>query len=168
MGELGINPTYLAFQIINFLLLVLLLHWLLYRPVLKMLDQRKERIRAGQEAAERARAEAEEMREQYERQLEESRAHARRLMDDAAAAAERLREESVAGAQQEAQRILERGREELRAELEHARRELRQEVAVLSVSVAGKLIQESLDTEKNRELAASIIADLEESSEQSS
>lgn len=162
MGELGINPTYLAFQIINFLLLVFLLHRLLYRPVLNMLDQRRERIREGQEAAERAQAEAEQLRQDYEQQLEESRAHARKIMDDAAAAAERLRDESVANAQQEAQRILDRGREELRAEIEQARRELRQEIASLSVTVAGKLIQDSLDTEKNRELAARLIADMDE------
>lgn len=162
MGELGINPTYLAFQIINFLLLVFLLHRLLYRPVLNMLDQRRERIREGQEAAERAQTEAEQLRQDYERQLEESRAHARKIMDDAAAAAERLRDESVANAQQEAQRILDRGREELRAEIEQARRELRQEIASLSVTVAGKLIQDSLDTEKNRELAARLIADMDE------
>ncbi|MDE2839058.1 MAG: F0F1 ATP synthase subunit B [Chloroflexota bacterium] len=164
MGELGINPFYLAFQIINFLLLVFLLHRLLYRPVLNMLDQRKERIREGQEAAERAQSEAEELRQEYERQLEESRAHARKIIEDATAAAARLREESVANAQQEAQRILERGQEELRAEVQHARRELRQEVATLSVAVAGKLIQESLDSEKNRELAARLVSDLDDSS----
>lgn len=164
MGELGINPFYLAFQIINFLLLVFLLHRLLYRPVLNMLDQRKERIREGQEAAERARTEAEQLRQDYERQLEESRAHARKIIDDAAAAAERLRDEGVANAQQEAQRILERGQEELRAEVAHARRELRQEVATLSVAVAGKLIQQSLDSEKNNELVARLISDMDESS----
>lgn len=168
MGELGINPFYLAFQIVNFLLLVFLLHRLLYRPVLNMLDQRKERIREGQEAAQQARTEAEQLRAEYERQLEESRAHARKIIEDATAAAERLREESVANAQQEAQRILEKGQEELRAEVAHARRELRQEVATLSVAVAGKLIQESLDSEKNRELTARLVADLDESSEQSS
>lgn len=168
MGELGINPFYLAFQIINFLLLVFLLHRLLYRPVLNMLDQRKERIREGQEAAQQARTEAEELRQEYERQLEESRAHARKIIEDATAAAERLREEGVANAQQESQRILARGKEELRAEVAHARRELRQEVASLSVAVAGKLIQESLDSEKNRQLTARLVSDLEQSSEQSS
>lgn len=168
MGELGINPTYLAFQIINFLLLVFLLHRILYRPILNMLDQRKERIREGQEAAQQARTEAEQLRQEYEQQLEESRAHARKIIEDATAAAERLRDESVANAQQEAQRILERGQEELRAEVAHARRELRQEVASLSVAVAGKLIQESLDTEKNRELAARLVSDLDDSAEQSS
>ena len=164
MGELGLNPTYLAFQIVNFLILVFILHRLLYRPILNMLDQRKERIREGQEAAERARAEAEELRAGFEKQLEESRTHARKILDDAAAAAERLQEESAANALQEAQRILDRGREELRAEMAQARRELRQEVASLSVVVAGKLIQASLDTEKNRELAARLIADMEEQS----
>ncbi len=164
MGELGINPTYLAFQIVNFLLLVFLLHRLLYRPILNMLEQRKERIREGQEAAERARADAEQMRQEYERQLEESRAHARKIIEDATAAAERLREESVANAQQEAERILERGQEQLRAEVAHARRELRQEVAALSVEVAGKLIQESLDSEENRQLAARLVSDLDDSS----
>ncbi len=164
MGELGIDPFYLAFQIVNFLLLVFLLHRLLYRPVLNMLDQRKERIREGQEAAERAQAEAEQLRQEYERQLEESRAHARKIIDDATAAAERLHDESVANAQQEAQRILDRGHEELRAEVKHARRELRHEVASLSVAVAGKLIQESFDSEKDRQLTARLVADLEESS----
>ena len=59
MDALGINGPFLIAQIVNFVLLLLLLRAFLYKPVLKMLESRKQRIAEGLQAAEVARREAE-------------------------------------------------------------------------------------------------------------
>ncbi len=52
MDALGINGPFLIAQIVNFVLLLLLLRAFLYKPVLKMLESRKQRIAEGLQAAE--------------------------------------------------------------------------------------------------------------------
>ncbi|MCH8949204.1 MAG: hypothetical protein IIB87_02370, partial [Chloroflexi bacterium] len=51
MDELGLNIPVLVAQLVNFFLLLVLLRLFLYKPILKMLDKRAQRIREGVEAA---------------------------------------------------------------------------------------------------------------------
>ena len=62
MAQLGINGPFLLAQIVNFIVLFLLLRRFLYPPLVKMLDERKQRIAEGLAAADVARKEAEEER----------------------------------------------------------------------------------------------------------
>ena len=72
LAALGINLGFLVSQIINFIILMALLNFVAYKPLLNMLEQRRERIRKGLEdaraAEERlanAEAEAQKLRECY-------------------------------------------------------------------------------------------------------
>ena len=56
MDQLGISCGLLVSQIVNFLLLMVILRLVLYKPVLNMLDQRKERIAQSMKDAERVSA----------------------------------------------------------------------------------------------------------------
>ncbi|HWQ12793.1 MAG TPA: hypothetical protein VNL77_08335, partial [Roseiflexaceae bacterium] len=74
-----------GFEIVNFLVLVWLLHRLLYRPVLAMIQRRRDEIAASTQAAEALRAEAEQLKAEYDRRLEDwagERARARRELDE--------------------------------------------------------------------------------------
>ncbi len=102
-----------GFEIVNFLVLVWLLHRLLYRPVLAMIQRRRDEIAAQARAAEARQAEAEQCKAEYERRLEDwaaERAKRRRELDEelegerrrrlqaleAELAERRLREETLA------------------------------------------------------------------------
>ena len=78
MDALGINGPFLIAQIVNFVLLLLLLRAFLYKPVLKMLESRKQRIAEGLQAAEVARREAEVERGQLQAQLDSERRDAKK------------------------------------------------------------------------------------------
>jgi F-type H+-transporting ATPase subunit b len=74
-----------GFEIVNFLVLVWLLHRLLYRPVLAMIQRRRDDIAASTQSAEALRAEAEQLKAEYDRRLEDwagERAKARRELDE--------------------------------------------------------------------------------------
>ena len=58
MKPLGILPWNLAIQILHFLLLMVILNRLVYKPILRMLEQRKDRIRQALEEASRVKEEA--------------------------------------------------------------------------------------------------------------
>ncbi len=85
--EAGMEFDWLTFgfEIVNFLVLVWLLHRLLYRPVLAMIQRRRDEIAAAARAAEAQQAEAEQRKAEYDRRLEDwagERAGARRELDE--------------------------------------------------------------------------------------
>ena len=74
LGSLGINLPGLITQLVSFVILFAVLYKLLYKPVLRMLDQRSDRIKESLETAERVRQEAADSQEQMRKQLETARA----------------------------------------------------------------------------------------------
>ena len=72
MEALGINLGYLISQIVNFTLLAVLLYFVAYKPILRMLDERSARIQKGLADAEAASKRAEEMEQEFERRMGEA------------------------------------------------------------------------------------------------
>ena len=81
----------LIWAIINFVVFFILLRLFLYKPVLKLLDARRDEIKANLDQAEAARTEAEAAREKYERELARAREEAQNLIARAQAAAEKAK-----------------------------------------------------------------------------
>ena len=66
------DATFFA-QIINFLILLFILGKFAYKPLMKVLDERRERVANDLEAAEKTRVEAEALKAQYSKQLADAR-----------------------------------------------------------------------------------------------
>ncbi len=151
-ASLGINlPLLLAF-IINFIILLALLRKFLYKPVLKMLDERAQKTREGMELAEASKKEYEQAKEEVQRQIDKGRQEAQAIIAQAMQVGERLKEESRQEAAKQAQTILERTRAELEAERDKIMDDLRREFVDISLAAAEKVIKLTLDREKNRKL----------------
>ena len=149
---LGINPAFLLSQVVNFLILFAGLYFLLWKPILKMLDQRKERIQQGLEDAERAREERERADAEFNKRLEEAAQERERIIARAREEAQGERKAILAEAEQEAERVLIGAREEAQLERERILEELRGQVALLGIAAANRLIGEALDEERQRRL----------------
>lgn len=157
MEALGIRPSLLITQIVNFAILLFLLQRFLYRPALNMLQERRERIREGLAEAERVRAEAEEQRKEYEEELAQQRQESQKRIQQAMQASEEAREEIIAEARKEAERIKEQAREEIEYERRQALEQLRTEVADLSILAAQKILDGAIDEQVQRDLIQSFI-----------
>jgi F-type H+-transporting ATPase subunit b len=149
---LGINLNGLIAQIVNFSLLFILLYMVAYKPVLRMLDQRSQRVKESVEQAEEIKRRLAQAQQDYERQIEQARKEGQTIIAQASQAADRLREESVRQAKEEAQKLLEKAKSEIDYERRRAMAELRDEVANIAVLAAGKVINRSLDPEAHRQL----------------
>lgn len=149
---LGINPGFLLSQVVNFLILFAGLYFLLWKPILKMLDQRKERIQQGLEDAERAREEREQSQAEFNKRLEEAAQERERIIARAKEEAQEERKAILAEAEQGAKRMLIGAREEAQSEGERILGEVRSQVAVLAIAAANRLIGEALDEERQRRL----------------
>ncbi len=152
MEGLGINLNGLIAQIVNFGLLFILLYMVAYKPVLRMLDQRSQRVRESMEQAEEIKRRLAQAQQDYERQIEQARKEGQAIIAQASQAADRLREETVRQTKEEAQKLVEKAKSEIDYERRRAMAELRDDVANIAVLAAGKVINRSLDPEAHRQL----------------
>lgn len=160
--SLGIDWVSLLWQIVAFIGLIFLLNMLLYRPIRRTLDERARRIQESMEEAERVKQQSVRADEQYNARLSEAQAQAQRIADEAREQARREREQILEEAQKERDSLLEEARAQIELERRDAARETRRQVAGLAVLAAGRLIGESLDTEKHRRLVEQHVAALDE------
>ena len=151
-ASLGVNLPLLVVFVINFIVLFVLLRLFLYKPVLKMLDERAKRTAEAMEQAEATRKEYEQARVEVQKQIEKGRQEAQAILTQAIQVGERLKEESRQEAQKQAQIIVDRTRTELEAERDKIVGDLRREFVDISISAAEKVIKETLDKEKHRKL----------------
>ncbi len=162
MEALGINLGYLISQIVNFTLLAVLLYFVAYKPILRMLDERSARIKQGLEDAELASRRAAEMEQEFEQRLAEARKEGQEIVAQATQMSEKARQEILATAREEARAQVEKAKEEIARERELAMSELRQQVADLSLSISEKVIGEALDQQRQRDLIAEFLEQTEE------
>jgi F-type H+-transporting ATPase subunit b len=151
-ASLGINLPLLVVFIINFIVLFVLLRLFLYKPVIKMLDERAQRTKEGMELAEATKKEYEQAKGEVQKQIEKGRQEAQAIIAQAMQVGERLKEESRQEATKQAQTIIDRTRTELEAERDKIVEDLRREFVDISIAAAEKVIKETLDREKHRKL----------------
>ena len=146
----------IAFAIIFFFI------WRWVGPILSAtLARRQEAERSRLEAAEQSRQEAEQLASRYREQLAGAKDEGARIIDEARRAADAVRAETVARAQQEADDIVRRAREEATAEAQRALEAARTQVANLSIDLAEKVVERSLDRQAQLGLVDSYLAELE-------
>ena len=156
--DIGINIPVLIAQIVNFTFLLIILRLLLYKPVLKMLDERKARIQEGLSAAERGREQAAEANLAAQAQIDAARREGQSIVANAQQVAARVQEEGRASAITQQEAILERARQEIAMERDAAIAELRREFAELTIQAAEKVIGQSLDRDAHQRLIEQALA----------
>ena len=160
--DLGINLPSLIAYLLNFGILLGILILFAYKPLLRVLDQRTERIRESLEAADRARDEASSSRQAIDEQLNEARREGQRLLDQAREAAERFRGEEMDQARQEAEAFVERARSDIQRERDTAIQEVRANFGDLAITAAERVIRRSLDRQAHEELISHVLEEGEQ------
>ncbi|HZA22788.1 MAG TPA: F0F1 ATP synthase subunit B [Dehalococcoidia bacterium] len=157
MTQLGVNLPTLIVYLVNFLILLGVLYVFTYKPLLRAMDQRSERIRDGLAAAERAREQAASSQAAIQEQLNEARREGQRLLDQAREAAERYREEEMGRARSEAEAFIQRARDDIRRERDAAIEEVRAGFGDLAITAAERVIRRSLDRQAHEDLIAQVL-----------
>lgn len=139
-------------ELIAFLLMLAILARYVYPEIVKVSEARQRAIAEQLNEAERARTEAEASLKDAQAKLEDARKTAQGVIDNASKSAEQLRQEMRQKAEEESRRMVESARKEIEAERDQAVRSVRTEVANLVVSATEKVIGETLDDRKHRQL----------------
>lgn len=144
MDALGITPGLLISQIFNFLLLMVILRLVLYEPVLKMLDQRKERIAQSMRDAERVAAAAQEAEADKAKVLDEARREAQDIRAQAARDAERIAQDIRSRAEQEATEIRMKAQDDAQKAAQSALSDANKQIAELAILATEQLLGREL------------------------
>lgn len=165
MGEiahsLDLNWGLIVTQIIGFLLTVWILKAFAWKPLLKMLDDRKEKIIGDISGAEKIRADAESLLDDYNDKLRDIEAEARSKIQEAVSDGNRIAAEIREQAREEARLIVEKSREELSRDLAKARVELRDDMVGMAITAAEKIISTKLDETEQRRLLEDFLKEVD-------
>ncbi len=157
MADLGFHLPSLVVYLVNFTVLLVALYLVGYKPILRMLDQRSERIRESIETAERVRQESAVQQQELEKRMDEGRQEGQTLLAQARDMAEKFREEEKEKARQEAQSLMERARQDIQRERDDAIEQVRSQFADLAISAAEKVIERSLDKDAHKDIIEKVL-----------
>lgn len=156
---LEINPGLILWTIVTFIILLVVLRAVAWKPLLSALTAREERIRTSLQQADEAQQEAERLLEENKRQLAQAEEQSQRIMKEGRQMGEKLKTEIIQKADVSAAHMVEQAKEEIRREKDAALAELRGEVADLAIMAAEKVLDANLDSPKQRQLVDSVIQD---------
>lgn len=145
--------------IVNFFVLLVILKVFLYKPVFGMLEARKEEIDQNLSEAERARQEAEELKEKYEVELKEANTKAQAIINEATELGEKNRAGLIAEARTEILRLNERAKADIARETEQAALRLRADVANIAIDAAESVLRREVSQAEHQALLDSFITE---------
>ena len=152
LGNLGINLSYLVVQILNFFIVMLIMSFWAYKPMLKVLDERRDKIAKSLEdarEAEEARASAQ---SEAEKIIAEAQSERASIVADATERAEKTAVDMRLAAEQERAQLLEQAQQAVKEQKESTMLDLRPQVAALAIAAANKIIAVGLDENRQRAL----------------
>jgi F-type H+-transporting ATPase subunit b len=162
-GLLSPNTGLMAWTLIIFLTLFLLLRKYAFPAIVAAVEARERALEEAIASAKRDREEAAKLLEEHRRQIDAARTDAQRLIADGAKAGEKIRTEMIEAARHQQQEILDRARQEIGAERDRAIAELRREAVDLAIKGASKVIERNLDDETNRKIVEQFLGSLQKS-----
>ena len=148
-------------QIFGFLIILILLRIFAWRPILKLLDERKKRIASEFDNIEKAKQEMAKLREEYEVKLKEIDLEARKRIQEAIAEGQKMAADLQVEAREEAKKVLDRAKENIELEVAKAKVELRDDIVNMAILATEKIINERLDDAKHKELIVEFIEGVE-------
>jgi F-type H+-transporting ATPase subunit b len=157
---LTINLFWVVVAAANFVVFLVLIWLLFFKPVSGLLESRRARIEQGLKDADEARRQREEAAAERQKTLSEARREAADILARAQRISEEERERSLAETRAEIERNREQAIEEIDAERQRALSDVRKQVADLALLAAGKVVGETLTDERQRRLVEEFLAEV--------
>ena len=143
-----------------FIILYILLRKFAFGPITAAVEAREKALEDAIESAKRDRDAAAKLLAEHQAKIDAARGEAQKLIADGRAVAEKMRSDLLEQTRREQQDMLERARREIGSEKDRAIAQLRREAVDLALAGASKVIEQNLETEKNRQLVERYLASI--------
>jgi len=154
---ISITPWTIIFQICNLLILFALIKKFLFKRVMAVLDKRQQELDGIYDAADKARDDATQMKEEYTRRMSNAREEADQLVRHAVDAATRRGDAIVQEARDEAAHLKQKAESDIDQERRKAYSELVGEISGMAVDIAGKMVEREISEDDHRGLVEEFI-----------
>ena len=167
-GEAVPNPTWMdswilpspgifLWTLISFFIVLGILKWKAWGPLMKALDDREEKISSALDAASKAKEEAQKVSSDYEEMIAKAESEKQSILSQAKKDADSLREKKESETDMKCNDMLEKAKKEIDSEKAKALKEIKSVAVNLSVEAASKIISKNLDSDDNRKIAEDTI-----------
>jgi F-type H+-transporting ATPase subunit b len=160
LGTLGINLKIFIAQLINFTVVLLVLWKFAYGPIVKLLEERQEKIAKGVKQAEDVERRVKELESEHKTMITEAKAEGSKILEEARAAADDRKKQLLDKAKAEVQGVVVQGKAQLVAEKEQMIRDAREDIAKIAVEAARKILTESVDEKTAQKLAEGVVDEM--------
>jgi len=158
---MNIEYSQILTHLVGFLIALAILAKFAWKPILTMLDERREKIATEFHSIESRKAEAENMLVEYEQRLRKIEEEARLKLNEAVQEGQKVAGQIKADAQEEARKIVSKAKSELARDVAQARSQLKADMVSMTISATERLLREKLDTDANRKLVTRFLDEVE-------
>ena len=157
---IGINPWTALFILLNFLLLFFVAKKFLFVPVKNMIDSRQKEIDAMYQEADAAKESALALETEYKDRLAAAQETGDSMVKEAMLRGKNREEEILRQANQEADAIRQKASQDIAREKKKALNDAKDEIASLAMEIAGKVVGETLDEDRQKQLVDHFLEEL--------
>jgi len=157
---IDVNPGLIFWTAITFILLLLVLKRLAWKPLLLALSQRESAIKDSLEKAEKAKEEAQKILQENQASILKAEEESKKIIEQSRIYADKLKEEMLKNSKEQAQKIIEDASSEIERKKEETFNELKTKVAEIAIQAAEKILSENLNKDSNKKLVDKYLDDI--------
>lgn len=157
LEKLGFDPVLLVAQIVNFLIILFLLKRFLYKPILKIIKDREEKIVEGLKQAEQAEKTLTQASEKESKILSKAKADATLIIEDAKKEALELTKNIQDNSRAETERIIKEARAQIEQESKEAEERLSKHTAMLAGQILEKALEKELSANEKKKILQNVV-----------
>jgi len=150
----------MVWTLVIFVILMFVLSRYAFGPITAAVEAREKALEEAIEGAKRDRDAAAKLLQEHQAAIDTARAEAQKIIADGRAVGEKMRTDMIEQTRKEQQDMLERARRDIESEKDKAIMQLRREAVDLALAGATKVIEQNLESQKNRQLVDSYLASI--------
>ncbi|MGA8263272.1 MAG: F0F1 ATP synthase subunit B [Ignavibacteriaceae bacterium] len=157
---LEVNPGLIVWVILTFIVLLLVLKKVAWKPILSALDQREAVIKESLEKAEIAQEEAKKVLEENKANIQKAEEESKKIINQSREYAEKLKDQMLQDGKEQAKKIVDEATAEIERKRDAAFAELKTQVAEIAIQAAEKIMDANLDKEAQKKIANKFIGEI--------
>lgn len=161
LADLGINGTLFVFQLINFAIVVVVLWYLILKPLTKKMSERQQMIDNSIDNAKKIESNLGMSERKYQEKIDQAKVDANKFIaksqDESLLAAEAMKEKT----KKEIELLVEQARKNIKTERDESVNELKQQAAELIIAAAEKILSAKIDVSKDDKIIEEAVKSIE-------
>lgn len=161
-ASLGLNTQLFVFQLINFALVAAIVWWLILKPLVKKMEERKKMIDESVDNAKAIETNLQMSEKKYQEKIDEAKVRANQVMEKSYAEAESLTKGLREKARVDIRLLVEQAKKNIEIDKQEMKAEIREETAALVVLAVEKLMEKKLDEKEDEKFINNILEEIKD------